>query len=195
MHYLPDTNDEESLQERYWPDSYKQVIREVVRGTVEARLNNSDIERIYQRYYKHSFKDLEAFRLNLVNAAVIGAENGADEGFELVYSAFLKETALPEAYPRTAAIWPFRISLKDRRRLHRAIVADYFIDDGFNYAYRDGYKKQFSLFSSFINAVADLLAASTIEGVNITLERHYEAFFHGFPLPVMRRNPRRLKTW
>jgi len=195
MHYLPDTNDEESLQERYWPDSYKQVIREVVGGTAATRFKSSSLKSVYQCYYKDSFKDLEAFRMNLVNAAVIGAENGADEGFELVYSAFLKETSLPEVYPRTGTIWPFRISVKDRRRIHKAIVEDYLADDGFNYAYRDGYMKQFSLFSGFINAVAGLLVASAVEGINITLERHYEAFFHGFPLPVMRRNPKRLKTW
>ena len=195
MHYLPDTNDEESLQERYWPDSFKQVIREVVREGLDSRLKDSDLKRIYARYYADSYPDLEAFRLNLVNAAVIGAENGSDDGFELVYDAFLKESPLPEAYPRTVAIWPFRISLKDRRKIRKAIVNDYFVDDGFNYAYGDGYRKQFGQFSAFICAVADLLVASIINSVNSTLEQHYAAFFHGLPLPVMRRNPRRLKTW
>jgi len=195
MHFLPDTDDQDSLQERYWPDSFKKVIREVVYGNLEARFRDSNLKHVYERHYGNAYTDVEAFRRNLINAAVIGAENGADDGFEMVYSAFLRESALPEVYSRTGITWPFRISQKDRRRVHKAIVNDYFIDDGFNYAYRDGYRKQFSLFSDFITAVADLLIVSIINGVNTTLEKHYAAFFHGLPLPVMRRNPKRLKTW
>jgi hypothetical protein len=195
MHFLPDTNDAESLQERYWPDSFKQVIQEAVKGSLATRFKAADLNWVYQRYYTDAFPDVEAFRLNLINAAVIGAENGADDGFEKVYSAFLKETALPAVYSRTGTIWPFRISKKEQLKIRKAIVEDYFIDDGFNYAYRDGYRKQFSLFSAFIDAVADLLVVTTINGVNDTLERYYAAFFRGIPLPVMRRNPKRLKTW
>ena len=195
MHYLPDTNDEESLQERYWPDSFKQAIRGVVKTSLEKRLKIADLDNVFQRYYTAQFRDAAEFREGLINAAVIGAENGADDGFELVYSAFLKETPLPASYLRARPVWPFRISARDRRRVRKAIAADYLIDDGFNYAYRDGYRKQFSLFSSFINAVADLLVDSLENGVNVTLERHYAAFLHGLSLPVMRRNPRRLKTW
>lgn len=195
MHYLPDTNDEESLQERYWPDSFKQTIREVVRASISDKLRETDLASIYSRHYTGQFIDLAAFMDSLLNAIVIGAENGADEGFELVYNAFIRETVLPETYRRVRSVWPFRISARDRRKIHRAIVNDYFMDDGFNYAYRDGYRQQFRLFSNFIDAVAGLLVDSMENGVNITLERHYIAFLRGLPLPVMRRNPRRLKTW
>ena len=195
MHYLPDTNDEESLQERYWPDSFKQVVSEVVRKSLDDQFKDSDFAHVFLLHYAKAYADIKAFRMNLANAVVIGAEKGADDGFEMVYAAFIKETALPQAYYRAGRIWPFRISQKDRKKIHKAIFSDYFIDDGFNYAYRDGYKKHFSLFSDFIHAVAELLVLCIINGVNSTLERHYAAFFHGLPLPIMRRNPKRLKTW
>lgn len=195
MHYLPDTNDEESLQERYWPDSFKKTIREVIRSSISARLKDSDLENIYRRNYTMLFNDVPKLRESILNAVVIGAENGADEGFERVYNAFINETPLPEIFRRVRPVWPFRISTRDRRKIHRAIVVDYLMDDGFNYAFRDGYRDQFVLFSSFIDAVAKVLVDSMENGINITLEQLYIAFLRGLPIPVIRRNPRRLKTW
>lgn len=195
MHYLPDTTDEESLLERYWPDGFKPIIRDIVQTILGKHINDVDLAHIYRRHYTDLFPDVGSLRRNLINSAMIGAENGVDEGFELIYDAFLKEIPLPESYIRMHPVWPFIISLKDRCRIKKAIEQEYFNDDGFIYAYNDGYKSQFTRFNSFINAVADLMTNSTINGVNVTLEKYYNAFIHGWPLPAMRRNPRRLKTW
>ena len=41
MHYLPDTEDEDSAAEKFWPEGYKQIIREEVPARVSAQLRRA----------------------------------------------------------------------------------------------------------------------------------------------------------
>ena len=195
MHYLPDTNDEEALQERFWPDGYKVTLRREVRNALSRAFPEADMKRVYRRAYLHSRSSLKEFTECLVNGIVIGAENGADEGFESVYASFLAECELPEIYPYPDAFYPPVFNGSNVRPISRAIMADFRDDDGFRYAYKDGYTCSYAGYDKFLAAVADIMLAGIKKGVYSVLQRYYEAFVHGYPLPPMRRNPRRVKTW
>ncbi|MDD5311832.1 MAG: hypothetical protein PHO26_02200 [Dehalococcoidia bacterium] len=195
MHYLPDTDDQDAIAERYWPDGFKGVIRNGLSRALSITLTPQNLRRIYQRHFSGSYPDVDAFAETVLNSTIIGAENGADRGFEAVYSAFLAETRLPCLYRYALHPWPDVMSASLQRKIQLAVVKDYSADDGFRYAYKDGYLRDYVNHADFIDAVADIIVVCTANGVDDTLERIYTAFIHGHPLPPMRRNPRRLKTW
>lgn len=195
MHYLPDTGDEDAVQERYWPDGYKLIIRKEVRDVVVPGLQGMGIARIYRRSYRDTFPCVTQFIDWVAGGIIIGAENGADEGFESVYASFVAECDLPETYGYGRAFQPPNINKLGERAILRAIVKDFRKDDGFTYAYKDGYHDKYASYRDFIDRVAEIMLAGVKNGVYSTFERFYKAFFYGYPLPPMRRNPRRLKTW
>jgi hypothetical protein len=195
MHYLPDTDDEDAIRERYWPDGYKLAIRSEVRDAVVPGLQGTGMARIYRRSYRDTFQGVSEFIDCIVGGIIIGAENGADEGFESVYESFIAECELPEIYRYARAFRPPNISKKGEGTIHRAIVKDFGKDDGFSYAYKDGYDGKYASYEDFIDRVADIMVAGARNGVYSAFERFYRAFFYRYPLPPMRRNPRRLKTW
>ena len=56
MHYMPDTEDEDSAAETFWPEGYKQVIREDVRQAVGTQLNGKRrFRHVYQQQYCAKF--------------------------------------------------------------------------------------------------------------------------------------------
>jgi hypothetical protein len=195
MHFLPDTVDEESIQERYWPDNFKKVIHEIYSKNLSEKLKVKYLQRIYLRRYAESFADILEFKQYLINAIAIGAENGADEGFESIYKSFLCEESLPCLLGLPKLLWPLSISANDKKMIHDSIYSDYFPDDGFIYAYNYGYKNKFKSYTDFINEVADLIIEATINGADNAIMKLYLAFSCGLPLPLIRRNPKRLKTW
>lgn len=195
MHFLPDTVDEESIQERYWPDNFKKVIRDVFTKNLSAKFKDKYLKHIYLHRYDKMFPDIAAFRQYLINAIAIGAENGADEGFESIYKSFLCEKPLPSFFGNPKLLWPLSIGVNDKKKIRQAIYDDYFPDEGFNYAYNYGYKNEFRSYQIFIQKVADLMTEAIINGADNTLMKLYSAFSYGLPLPLMRRNPKHLKTW
>jgi hypothetical protein len=195
MHYLPDTGDEDAIQERYWPDDYKLTIRREVRDAVVPGLQCAGMARIYRRSYRDNFQGVNEFIDCIASGIIIGAENGAEQGFESIYASFIAECDLPEVYTYARTFLPPNISRKGEYPVHLAIVKDFRTDDGFKYAYKDGYDGKYASYGDFIDRVADIMVAGVRNGIYSTFERFYKAFFYGYPLPPMRRNPRRLKTW
>lgn len=195
MHYLPDTNDEDAVAERYWPDGYKSVLRKEGIRVFASKLNAATLTNVYRRFYSRRYMSISEFVDAVVGGIVIGAENGADAGFELVYASFLSESALPVPCRVTKLLWPANLGLIDENAIGLAIIKDYRIDDGFLYAYKDGYTRKYASLDNFISRVADIVVSGTINGISTTLEKYYRAFIHQWPLPPMRRNPKRLKTW
>ena len=52
MHFMPDTEDADSAVETFWPEGYKQVIREDVHQLIGAQLNEGKrLRHIYQQRY------------------------------------------------------------------------------------------------------------------------------------------------
>jgi hypothetical protein len=195
MHFLPDTEDDDGTSERYWPDDFKDLIRKMLPPELCKELNETSLLTIYERQYVQDYQDIRHFVDRITETAVIGAENGADEGFESIYKAFLDETPLPFARPYARYLWPDVFSRTMAEAIHRAVVEDYIQDDGFLYAYRVGYSERYDGFDRFIDEAARLVVHAVKNGLDDMLGRVYRAFLSKRPLPPARRNPRRLKQW
>ena len=62
MHFMPDTEDADSAAETFWPEGYKQVIREDARQLIGAQLNDGKrLRHIYQQRYSEKYTDLNQF--------------------------------------------------------------------------------------------------------------------------------------
>ena len=195
MHFLPDTDDEDAAAESYWPDSFKQVIQKEVSQAARAQLNERSLLYGYQQQNQKKYPELGQFIDRIVTMVVIGAENGADDGFNAIYRTFLTESPLPEINHYTHYFWPQIFSPKLRNRIHQAVVYDYGQDDAFEYAYKDGYAKDYSNFAEFIDEMAWLVVTAVMKGFDDMLGRIYRAFVSKQALPPARRNPKRLKSW
>jgi len=192
MHFLPDTEEADAVAERYWPDSFKQVIQKDVRQAIGIKLNGGKLRHIYRN---QDFPDLEQFTVRIADMVVVGAENGADEGFDGIYRAFLTESPLPEARRHARYLWPRLFSPRLRKGIHQAVVADYSRDDTFQYAYKAGYSGDYGSFEEFVNAAARLVVVGAMNGVDNMLAQIYRSLANNHPLPPARRRPRRLKGW
>jgi hypothetical protein len=195
MHFLPDTDDEDAAAERPWPDNFKKVIRNELPAAFHTAIDEASFKYIYQRSYSSDYRDLDHFVERVINMAVIGAENGADRGFDAVYQAFLDEKPLPEARPYARFLWPHFFSETLKQRIHRAIADDYRQDEEFQYAYEAGYAHRYNGFEEFIDEVARVMLIATENGVDDMLSQIYRAFLAMRPLPPARRNPKRLKQY
>ena len=194
MHFLPDTEEADAVAERYWPDSFKQVIQKELRQALGIKLNGGNLRHIHRRRYQ-DFPDLEQFTARIADMVVVGAENGADEGFDGIYRAFLTESPLPEARRHARYLWPRVFSPRLRDRIHQAVVADYSRDDALQHAYKAGYTGDYGSFEEFINEAARLVVVGVMNGVDDMLAQIYRSLVNNRPLPPARRRPRRLKGW
>jgi len=192
MHFLPDTEEADATAERYWPDSFKQVIQKDVRQALGINPLANGLRHLY---HNQDFPDLEQFTARIADMVVVGAENGADEGFDGIYRAFLTESPLPEARQHARYLWPWLFSPGLRERIHQAVVADYSRDDTFQYAYKAGYSGAYGSFEEFIDAAARLVVVGAMNGVDKMLAQVYRSLVNNRPLPPARRRPRRLKGW
>ncbi len=195
MHFLPDTEDEDAAAERYWPDSFKQVVQKEVRRAIRARLNEKSLRHVHKRQFLDRYPEPSQFADRLADMVVIGAENGADEGFDAVYRAFMTEAPLPEPRHYARYFWPEVFSQDLERRIHQGVAADYSQDDAFQHAYKVGYTEAYPSFGAFIDEVAQLVVIAVLNGVDDMLGRIYRCFVARRTLPPARRNPKRLKSW
>ena len=205
MHFMPDTEDADSAAETFWPEGYKQVIRKDFRQLIGAQLNDGKrLRHVYQQRYSEKFADLDKFVGRIADMIAIGAENGADDAFDDIITAFLTESPLPELRRYARYFWPQALSRRAKERLERVIVDEYSQDDVYNHAYKVGYggnardnanKGSYRTFNEFINQVAELVVTGAINGADDTLEAIYRSFVTPSRLPPARRHPRRLKVW
>lgn len=196
MHFMPDTEDEDSAAEMFWPEGYKQVIREDVRRAIAAQLSRKKrFRRVYRQGYRERFSSYEEFLDKVADMVTIGAENGADDAFDEIVDALLEEEALPEMCRYTGYFWPNALPRDVREDLHRVIVDEYSQDDVYSFAYSVGYKNDFSTFDEYIGRVAELVETGVMNGANDALEGIYRSFMELGRLTPVRRYPRRLKMW
>lgn len=194
MHFLPDTDSEDAAAERYWPDGFKEVVRDEVGRVIRGKLNEKSLRRVYLRQYAQKYQVAE-FVDRVADMVVIGAENGADEGFGEVYQAFMAESALPEVRLYARQLWPRVFSRKLKNRIYASVFNDFYQDEDFRHAYRVGYARVYQTLDDFTDKVAWLIVAGAENGVDDMLTRLYGAFVKGRALPPARRNPKRLKIW
>ncbi len=196
MHFMPDTEDTDSAAEKFWPEGYKQVIREDVRQKIGAQLNDGKrLRHIYQQQYFEKYTDLSQFVGKIAGMIVIGAENGADDAFDDIITAFLTESFLPEVRRYARYFWPQALPQRAKNRLQQVIVDEYSQDEIYSYAYKAGYQGSYLNFGEFISQVAQLVVTGAMNGADDTLEAIYRSFVAPCPLPPARRRSRRLKSW
>jgi hypothetical protein len=196
VHYMPDTEDEDSAAEVFWPEGYKQVIREDVRQTVLAQLTGKRrFHRVYRNGYSDRYSSYEDFIGKVADAVAIGAENGADDAFDEIMDSFLEEDALPALRRYSSYSWPDALPRGVREKLRKSIIDEYTQDDVYLYAYKAGYKNDFATVEEYINRVAELIETGVKNGAENALEQIYRSFINLDRLRPVRRYPRRLKMW
>ena len=196
MHFMPDTEDEDSAAETFWPEGYKQVTREDVRQLAGTRLGDGKLlKHIYQQQYSEKYSDLGQFSGKIADMVAIGAENGADDAFDDIISAFLTESPLPDERRYARYFRPQTFSQEIKKKLRQVIIDEYSQDNIYNHAYKVGYQHSYRNFDEFLSQVAQLVITGTMNGADDMLEAIYGAFLTSYPLPPARRHPRRLKTW
>ena len=194
MHYMPDTEDEDSAAEIFWPEGYKQVIRENVHRAILSQLTGKRrFGRVYRNGYSDRYPSYEEFLGKVADMVAIGAENGADDAFDEIMVAFLEEEALPALRRYTGYSWPDALPREAREQLRRSIVDEYSQDAVYLFAYKVGYKNDFSTFDEYINRVAELVETGVKNGAEDTREQIYRSFIILDRLRPIRRYPRRLK--
>lgn len=196
MHFMPDTEEKDSAAETFWPEGFKQMIREDVRQLICSRLTDGDrLGHIYQERYSEKFTDLNQFVNRIADMVAIGAENGADDAFEDIITAFLTESPLPQARNYARHFWPQALNQRAKKKLQQVVIDEYSQDNIYIYAYGAGYQKTYRDFGEFISHVAELVVTGAMNGADDTLEAIYRSFVTLCPLPPARRHPRRLKIW
>ena len=194
MHFIPDTEDEDSAAEVFWPEGYKQVIREDVPGKVVGQLAaQGRYRRLYGQVYDDSYASYEQFLERLAEMVAIGAENGADDAFDEILDSFLEEDALPHPRVYTGYLWPEALGEDTRDRVRQIVVNEYGEDDIFRFAYDVGYKNDFGSYREYLERVADIVVAGARNGANDALDGIYRSFMDRDRLLPLRRYPRRLK--
>ena len=196
MHFMPDTEDEDSAAETFWPEGYKQVIRENFRQFIGSQLNDGKkLRHIYRQRYAEKFAELNQFASRIADMITIGTENGADDTFDDIISAFLTESPLPEVSRYARYFWPQLFPEGANRKLQQIIIAEYSQDNIYQHAYKVGYEGTYRNFDEYINQIAQLVTTGATNGADDMLEAIYRSFTPLCPLPPARRHPRRLKQW
>ncbi len=196
MHFMPDTEEEDSAAERFWPEGYKQVIREDFRQQLGVKLNDGKkLRHVYQQQYSERFSDLNQFTNRVADMIAVGAENGADEAFEDMMEAFLVEGSLPEERRYISYFWPRAFSPSIKKNLAQIILDEYSQDNIYQHAYDATYQSKFRDFDKFIDYVVRLVIVGAMNGADDMVATIFKSFMTPRPLPPARRYPRRLKLW
>jgi len=196
MHFMPDTEDADSAAEKFWPEGYKQVIRQDFRQAVAARFNaGKKLRHVYQQQYSEKFTDLDEFVSRIADMIAIGAENGADDAFDEMMDAFLVEDPLPEGRRYTFYFEPQSFSRNIKNNLAQIVIDEYSQDNVYQHAYESYYQTKLPSFDEFIVQVAQTAVTGAMNGADDMLEAIYRSLIASRPLPPARRYPRRLKLW
>jgi len=196
MHFMPDTEDQDSAAETFWPEGYKLVVRENAPSFfTSALLKENPFVTIYERDYQAAFPDYPMFLEKLADMLSIGLENGADNGFDEIIDSFLKEAPLPRLRPYAHYFPVALLGTEIKEKLSAIISTEYSRDNVYVYAYGVGYKKIFPNFDIYIARISELVVGAAQNAANDTLENIFRNFYLRAPLPPVRRHPRRLKMW
>jgi hypothetical protein len=196
MHFMPDTEDADSAAEKFWPEGYKQVIRQDFRQAVAAKFNaGRKLRHVYQQQYSEKFAGLDEFVSKIADMIAIGAENGADNAFDEIMEAFLVEAPLPEGRRYARYFEPKSFSRSIKNNLAQIVIDEYSQDNVYQHAYESYYQRKLPSFDEFIAQVAQTVVIGAMNEADDMLEAIYRSFMASRPLPPARRYPRRLKLW
>ena len=194
MHFFVLTAAEENIEEKYWPEGFKKVIRTEVEKTVSGQITqtNSFLE-TYRTYYPALYGDYNEFVAHLTRMVAIGAENGADAVFDEIYSITDNKTDLPQVRMYARYFWPQVHTKELEREIEYAIIGEYRQEEAYNRTYEDHFKGNYQDFNEFLSAIARLVTSGTVNGADDTIDRIYQALLRHEPIPTIRKRPKRLK--
>jgi hypothetical protein len=196
MHFMPDTEDADSAAEKFWPEGYKQVIRQDFRQAAAARFNvGKKLRHVFQQQYSEKFTSLDEFVSKIADMIAIGAENGADDAFDEMMDAFLVEDPLPEGRRYARYFEPQFFSRSIKNNLAQIVIDEYSQDNVYQHAYESYYQRKLPSFDEFIAQVTETVVTGVMNGADDMLKAIYRSFMGPRPLPPARRYPRRLKLW
>jgi len=195
VHDIVDTEQFDASSEHYWPDRFKEVIRQGLAGTVIEALQSEDaFMSLYRDRYEKTYARYELFIRRIAEITVIGAENGADGMFATIHASAFTGGEMPRraAYRNSLLTGAFAGPL--REAVSRAIVDEYGDDHFYEHAF-EHCRGAFADFPSFLNRLAELVTVGAVNGSEDMLAAVYRSLFYRLPLPVARRYPKRLKRW
>ncbi len=190
---MPDTEGADAAAERFWPEGYKQKIRDGVARRVADRLRESGaFEKVYQDRYATALASYTDFVGRVAEIVAIGAENGTDGAFNEIHAALRNGTVAPSPRLRARYLWPEPFDGHLAGELHRDIVAEYRESHAFHHLHED-HSADGLPFEGFVARVADLVVAGGVNGADDALAAVYRALLTGSQLPPARRRPRRIR--
>jgi hypothetical protein len=196
MHFIEDTEDEDSAAELFWKEEYKKVLREKISIVIYDEITkNSSFKGIYKKQYRHIFRAYYEFIILIAGMVEIGSENGSDEAFNEIYSAFKIQGPLPEPRRHARHYWPKALTPEISKEVHEAIVDEYSKETSYQADYEEHYSRIYPDFRTFLDQIAELVVVGAINGTDEMLGKIYRAFLLSLPLPPARRRPRQLKGW
>jgi hypothetical protein len=196
MHFMPNTEDQDSTAERFWPEGYKQVIKDELRPVVGTELDGGQmLAHVYQQRYSDKYSDLSEFASKIADLIVIGADKGADDAFDDIISAFLTEAPLPEIRRYSRYFLPDVFPDGIKSKLRQVVIDEYSQDNVYQHAYKVGYQKTIRSFDEYNNRVAEIVVTGAINGADDMLGAIYWSLLTPRTIPPARRHPRRLKMW
>jgi len=193
---MPDTEDADAAAETFWPDGFKEVIRNDVGQTVVAALSGGkSLRKLHEKRFSEKYPDFDQMARRMADMVVIGAERGADDAFEEMNAVFLSDSSLtlPEARRHARRLWPEPFPDGVRKSVHRAIVQEYGQEQAYWNAYEDQLPGRYRDLGEFMNEVAELVVVGAENGADDMLCEIYRSFLFWAPLPPARRHPKRLK--
>jgi hypothetical protein len=193
VHDVADTEEFDAFQEHYWPDRFKQVIRARLGAAVQAVLAaERAFAAVYEERYGRNFSTYERFLQRIGEAAVIGAENGADDLFAQADAAIdAGGLPAPRLHPRPLLAV---LSAPLQREIAQAVVAEYVADHFFAHEH-EHCAASIPDYNDFMSRLAELVAGGALNGADDALAAVYRSLYHRLPFPVLRRRPKRLRRW
>ena len=193
MHDLPDTDDADADAERFWPEAYKEIIREHLSKAFSEQLQETNaFSAVYEKVYKDRFRHYEEFVERLAEMVVIGSENGIDGILEEIYAVFRRNIPIPSKRLYGRYYWPEPFSEDLKKELHQRIIDEFQNHHAYVHIHEDHYESELS-FDEFLDQVADLVISGAVNGADDTIGNIYRSFLSSSPIPTIRRRPRRIR--
>lgn len=194
MHFFVLTEAEENIEERYWPEGFKKVIRAEVEKSVSDNLaRNKSFFETFKAFYATAYSDYAEFIAQLSRTMAIGAENGADAAFDEIYSITENKTDLPQVRIYARYFVPKVLTKELEGGIEYAIIGEYRQEEAYSRTYEDHFKGKYQDFNEFLNVIAKLVTSGAVNGADDTIGRIYQALLKHEPIPTIRKRPKRLK--
>ncbi|MBN1614767.1 MAG: hypothetical protein JW950_09905 [Deltaproteobacteria bacterium] len=195
MHDIIDTEEHDAASEQYWPDRFKEVIRQGLAGAVTDALKAENaFSVLYEKQYEKGFARYDLFIRRIADIVVIGAENGADDMFATIHAALNEQGDLPRRAAYRRSLLPGAFGEPLRKVLCRALADEYGEDHYYEHAL-EHCKGKFADLTNFMNRIAELVTVGAVNGSEDMLAAVYRSLFYELALPIARRYPKRLKRW